>query len=316
LQAKQFTTLQQSQTVDGHKVTIDKGYADANRIILGVLVTDPHGTKSPTGESAFLSNEDAIMLKTQQGQVLSLLGTESAVDTSNSQAAKEGLALAFNGADIQGNPERILLNLTIGVDCNSSSAQPVCKHTLIYRFALPFHAGRLIHLHQTVIANGHALTLEQVVITPSEIRLFIHWQKSDLQPPAFVLPGGPVGPAIYTETLYDLQLSAQDHTYPICQIGGGIACREGFGPGPYSNMGPFITGTGGSFTGPNLLNGNQQIVSVSLFQPLSNQHGTWTLTITKFGIPTKRNEQGSYSSTASPSRDDSAAPWIFTFKVP
>jgi hypothetical protein len=314
LQANQFTTLQQSQMADGHKVTLDKAYADANRIILGILVTDPRGTKQPTGDNAFLSNLNAITLKTQQSQALSLLGTQSAVDTSNPQAYKEGLAVAFDGAAIQGDPAHISLNLTIGAECNDA-APSACKYTLMYRFTLPFHAGRLIRLHQTVIANGHTLTLEQVIITPSETRLFIHWQKGDLQLPAFALPEGPAGPATYTETLYDLQLSANGQTYPICQVGGGIPCRSGFGPGPDLNMSQFITDTGGSFTGPILLNGNQQIVGFSLFQPLSHQHGTWTLTITKFVMPTQRDEQGGYRSTASPSKDDSAAPWIFTFNV-
>jgi hypothetical protein len=311
LQDKQFTPLQQSQTIDGYKITLDKAYADANRIILGIIVTDPHGIKQPSGDSTFLSNLDAITLKTQQGQILSLMGTQGAVDTSNPQAGKEGLAIAFNGADIQGNPARLPLNLTIGVECNSA-AQPICKHTLVYRFALPFHAGHIIHLHQTVTANGHTLTLEQVVVTPSETRLFIHWQKGDLEPPAFVLPGGPPGPATYTQALYDLQLSANGQTYQICQVGGGVPCRTGFGPGPYgANMSQFITGTGESFVGPNLLNGDQQTIGFSLFQPLYNQHGTWTLTITKFGMPMNRN-----GSTASPSRDNSAEPWIFTFNVP
>ncbi len=308
LQDKQFTTLQQNRAVDGYKVTLDKAYADANRIILGFIVTDPLGIKQPSGHTIFPYNLDAITLKTQQGQVLPLMGTQGAVDTSNPLAGKEGLAMAFNANDIQGNPARLSLNLTIGVECDPA----ICKHTLAYSFALPFHAGRIIPLHQTVTANGHALTLEQVVVTPSETRLFIHWQKGDLQPPAFALPGGPPGPATYTDTIYDLQLSANGQTYRICQVGEGAACRTGFGPGPYAaNMSPSIIATGESFISPNLLNGDQQTIGFSLFQPLYNQHGTWTLTITKFGMPMNRN-----GSTAPPSKDNSAEPWIFTFNVP
>ncbi|GHO56353.1 DUF4179 domain-containing protein [Ktedonobacter robiniae] len=317
LQTKQFTTLQQSQVIDGYTVTLEKGYADANRIIVGFIVTYPHGIDPKTWNTSFVgSGREVVNLKTSSGQSLSLLGTTNGLDGGNPKAAKEGIAMAFDGATIQGKPARLPLNLTLGAECGLVNSQYGCKQTLTYNFTLPFHQGRVLNLHQTVTANGHRLTLERVVVTPSEARVYVRWLKGDLEQPAFVLPGGPAGPATYTQPVYDLQLSAGGQTYPICEVSGGLPCRVGFGPGSFSETASSFVDKGGSFFEPGRL--DSQTVGFSLFQPLSNQHGTWTLTITKMDMPMKKVTQDGhvgYESTSSPSKDSSAQPWTFTFNA-
>lgn len=318
LLANQFTTLNQSRTVDGYRVTLDKAYADANRVILGFIVTYPTGINRQTWDTSFIaSDSDAIKLKTPQGQVLPLLGNQESLDTGNPKAGKEGVALAFDGAGIAGSPAQISLDLSLGVTCNTGTP-PRCQQTLTYDFTLPFHPGRSINLHQVVSANGHALALERVVVTPSETRLYIHWQKDDLQPPPFrPTRSGLSGPASYTQTLYDLQLSVGGRTYHICQfVADGSICPTAFGSSPYPNTSQSISDAGGGYTGPILLNGDQQTRGISLFQPLSAQHGSWTLTITKFDMTMKRDQQGHYGSSAPASKDNAATPWVFTFMVP
>lgn len=318
LLANQFTTLNQSRMVDGYRVTLDKAYADANRVILGFIVIYPTGIDRQIWNTSFIaSNYDAVKLKTPQGQVLPVLGDQGALDTGNPKAGQEADALAFDGAGIAGRPAQISLDLNLGVACNAGTP-PKCQQTLTYDFTLPFHPGRSINLHQVVSANGHALALERVVVTPSETRLYIHWQKDDLQPLPFMRTGSGLSvPASYTQTLYDLQLSVGGQTYHICQLVAGIdTCSTAFGSSPYPNTSQSISDAGGGGTGPILLNGDQQTRGLSLFQPLYAQHGSWILTITKFDLVMKRDQQGHYGTTAPASKDNAATPWVFTFIMP
>lgn len=249
LQAKQFTILQQRQIIDGYTFELDKGYADANRIIVGFIVTYPHGINPQTWDGPqIVSGVDVTELKTA-GQTLSFLSAQRALDISNPKAGKEGVVMTFDGAAIQGNPGRIPLNLTLGSGCNLTGHE--CKHLLTYNFTLPFHPARVMNLHQTVTANGHALILEKVVVTPSETSAYIHWQQGDLE-----MPSWQGGPATYTQALYYLQLSAGGQVYPICSVGGGDACEPGFGPGGYLENNPSFINMGGVIGGPYRMGAN------------------------------------------------------------
>lgn len=152
------------------------------------------------------------------------------VSSGDQRAGQEGVAMVLDGAGIAGNPAQISLDLSMGVGYNATSQ---CLQVLTYDFTLPFHPGRILTLHQVVNANGHPLTLERVVVTPSETRLYIHWQNDDTQLPIYTAGSSLSGPNSFTQPLYDLQLSVGGQTYHICRFGVLDAdCPTGFGPGP------------------------------------------------------------------------------------
>ncbi|HEX4713832.1 MAG TPA: hypothetical protein VH164_02790, partial [Ktedonobacteraceae bacterium] len=53
-----------------------------------------------------------------------------------------------------------------------SVQDPSFSGTLMFDVALPFHPGKVLQPHQTMTAGGQAITLERVVITPSETVLY------------------------------------------------------------------------------------------------------------------------------------------------
>ena len=44
----------------------------------------------------------------------------------------------------------------------------------MFDFSVPFHTGRVVNVHQTVTSGARAITLERVVITPSEMRFYVN----------------------------------------------------------------------------------------------------------------------------------------------
>ena len=155
--------LDLSQTVDGVTVKLERAYADSNVILLGYTVSGP--------KSRYYT--DFGGLSTADGQEISPmmgLGTvpgSSMVMGSWPESQRAAILAAFDASTIKGAPAEISLRLEISVTDtvipreNQASAGP-----FIFDFALPFHAGKVIDVSQTVEALGIPITLERVVISP------------------------------------------------------------------------------------------------------------------------------------------------------
>ncbi|WP_201394075.1 hypothetical protein [Ktedonobacter sp. SOSP1-52] len=247
-------------------------------------------------------------LTIKNGGKLAAIGDASAYDTSDPHHGKEGHVFSFDAATIQGAPKSLPLVLRLGVDCPSSE----CLHTVTFSFTVPFHAGRVLTPHQTVRVQGIALTLEKVVVTPSETRLYIR----GLTPPTPPSAPGAL-PAQYTDWSYALKLTVGGQTYSGYRYPGSPNI---FFSSLYPGADPTLQDGGGGEV-PIFLNQDPNIVGISLFQPLFEKHGSWTLTVTKevqhFHLEKDAHGTSSYITDGSkPSPDPSLAPWMFTFTLP
>lgn len=164
VQTNQFTDYHQSKNVDGYTLTIQKAYADSNQVVIGYTVQVPPGGIEPF----FKFGEGQAMLTTEQGMDLPQI-TGASNDPTN---GTNGNVYIFDAGGIQNNPKELHLRLTIPYSGQGRPPSQISGH-LSFSFAVPFHPGRVINLHQSVTAKGVTATLERVVITSTSVRAYI-----------------------------------------------------------------------------------------------------------------------------------------------
>jgi len=163
IQQLQYSDFHQSKSIDGYTLTLSKVYADANLVIIGYTIKAPAGQevlgKFDTGRAA---------LTTEQGLALPpLTGI-----TANPIGGTNGNVLYYDASPIEGTPTALHLQLAIPYTITTHGS-------LTFDFAVPFHPGRVANVQQAVTAHGQTLTLERVVVTPSETRFYVRgftWQ--------------------------------------------------------------------------------------------------------------------------------------------
>jgi hypothetical protein len=196
--------LNLSQTVAGVTVTLEQAYADANRIVVGftmqgpdserryeasqLTLTDAAGTpfprtfglgaagesdlfgiSLPPGEGAYLFSFDAT----------AVTGLPEALDLRLVMGLEERAALPDASAEPAPSTEELLLmNVApqpappaqTGPEVTELEAMPVgdILGPFVFEFRVPFIPGRTAEVKQTAKAAGITITLEKVVVTPSE----------------------------------------------------------------------------------------------------------------------------------------------------
>lgn len=192
LQANLGKEVNHSQTVDGFTVSIQRVYADANRVVIGYTVSGPPGR---TFTNFFL---DKPRLVAANGAILPYRArTDAGTDSGTG-----GYVMWYDAADIAGNPKELDLRLEIpGIQAIqpthlSPTPQPPAPQPPVrlpgpfeFRFTVPFIPGRVAEVNQTVTAGGIPVTLERVVVTPTETRAFLRF------PPPKEIPFEHWGPA-------------------------------------------------------------------------------------------------------------------------
>lgn len=165
-----YVPVNQSQTIDGFTVKLEKAYADANRVIVAVTFKEPAGH---TYNNVFMLG---TKMTANQNVTLPMLGGSG---SGNRQAAN-AFVLWFDGAAISGAPKTLSLHLTAtGLNVaqqdgdQSTFKDYTISGAISFDFTIPFHAGRVANLHQSLTAGGTTLTLERVVVTLSETRIYL-----------------------------------------------------------------------------------------------------------------------------------------------
>jgi hypothetical protein len=166
----QFTKV--NLTVGSGNVTIQKVYADANNVVL-TYTADLSAWKKAVSCSlpAVLSNqcrsEPLVTVATSAHQALPFnqelvnFGKEPV-----SQNQRVAVLAYYDASSIQGNPKQLRLRVSLSEKVSQSQKESV-------EFTGPFHADKtVINVNQTVISHGDALTLERVVMTPTETRFY------------------------------------------------------------------------------------------------------------------------------------------------
>ncbi len=158
-----YQDVNASQTRDGFTLTVQKAYADANRVILSYTLTradDPHYAIS---YQPILTTQDGVALRAHEF-FITQTGTPAYT--------------SFDAETILGSPKALHLRLTVGGNVQSEPSDPSKRGPLLTQpisvdFSVPFHPGRVANLHEAVRVRGKTLILERVVVTPSETRVYL-----------------------------------------------------------------------------------------------------------------------------------------------
>ncbi|MFP3895394.1 MAG: DUF4179 domain-containing protein [Anaerolineales bacterium] len=193
-QADLVQELDLSQTVNGVTVTLERAYADANRIVVGYRVEGPKGRHYD--ERVTLTEDDTVFPMTTG------FGTRGQSDIYNvSLPPGEGAyVLSFDASPVEGAPEELDLRLTMELreivpptdtpdsspGSSSDPAEPMVVElepmpqedvvgTFAFDFSVPFIPGRVAEVNQTLEAAGVTMKLERLVVTPSETRAYLRF---------------------------------------------------------------------------------------------------------------------------------------------
>jgi hypothetical protein len=176
--------LELSQTVDGYTVIVKWVYADGNRILVECALG------SPDARSIFPGAE--INLVDSNGKVYPNLGSEVIL----TDELSTGFISSFDTSQFSNSPGVRDLKLTMNLDARASvrrptrgslltpSATPIPRPTsqmqngrelniagpFNFSFEVPFIPARIATLNRTEQANDISVTLEQVRVSPAEVR--------------------------------------------------------------------------------------------------------------------------------------------------
>lgn len=161
------TPLNLTETENGYTVVLQRAYADANRVVIGYTIRGPGGRALSDTQEASLRDS----LRDASGNVLLPLG--------GGDFAPGGAALDnFDASGIPDNTKSLALDLTIPqptvlASGNPGTSPPVTGSSFSFHFTVPFRGGRVATPNQTVTAGGTPVTLERVVISPTEARMYL-----------------------------------------------------------------------------------------------------------------------------------------------
>jgi hypothetical protein len=169
-----YQNLHQSRTLPGTGITLtlEKGYADANRVLLIYTYTLPqkYGDDQIAPLGTMTAEPHLILPDSTSGKIWN-----TAHDASSSKTA--GI-LSYNTSSLPATAGTLRLHLTVTriiiEEKGFSGQEPVFDGTLSFDFTLPFHPGKVLQLHQSVTSNGEMITLERVVITHTETAMFFN----------------------------------------------------------------------------------------------------------------------------------------------
>lgn len=171
LQDNMYTKISQAQHVGGFTITLERAYADANRVIVGYTITKPKPPVSHTYNSTALQG---AVLSTSQGLVLQGRGGSGYGGGQGNDATAD----SFDAASITGNPSQLQLHFAAqGLSINDFDGKTIHSYLLpgavSFNFTVPFHAGRIVNPRSSVTAHGVTVTVERIVVTLSETRIYL-----------------------------------------------------------------------------------------------------------------------------------------------
>lgn len=261
----------QSQNANGITVRLDRAYADVNRVIVAYTIQVPAGfNNSTSGIDGKIALADS--------QVGSLPMIEGQGLAGGSPHASAGL-VTFDAESLALGTARVDLRLTfpdVRAKAQQQGASDLSGGAFAFNFTLPVEPGRAIGVNKTVIANGVPVTLDRVVVSPSETRVYIRFPAS----------GG---------------ITAKDWYADVHIAGNGWDTNQlqsGFSG--EMTLGSMFTNTSG-----------EHIATFS--GDLRSRHGRWTVIVDALGAV---DTQAAATDSGLPKQTRVAGPWTFRISVP
>jgi hypothetical protein len=158
-----------SQTADGVTVTLERAYADANRIAIGLTV---HGSYVLGYDVAHVALSDRYARTFPLSIGIGVKGQSDALELELPSGAGAHV-LSFDASALRGAPSTLDLHLVVEV---ARSPMPLSQHVIgpfIFDFSLRLNPGKVIDVQQRVTAASVDIELRQVVMTPSETQILL-----------------------------------------------------------------------------------------------------------------------------------------------
>ena len=266
-------TIGQSRTADGVVVTINQAYADANRILVAYTIQAPAGFQASPG-----GLDGNVHLSTAEGSTLPFISAQGVGgDTASTLAGLAG----FDADSLPAGVGNVALNLTfpnVHAAAQAPGRARFSAGTFSFSFSLPVAPGAVVTSGLRATHGGVSVTLDRVVVTPSETRAY------------FSFPATHGIPA--SDWIADGYLAGTG--WNSRQLPASLPSNVDVTLGDYfvNSQGEHVTTWSGDFGG---------------------RHGRWTLTVDEL---TGGETGAPSSSTGSPEQARIAGPWTFTFSVP
>ncbi len=200
-----------SQTLNGFTVTLERVYADANQVLVGFTVRGPSDQRVHLTEITLTDDQGTVfpgMLGAGVVNTSDILGVSLPPGT-------QGEVFTFDASAVQGTPSELKLHLEMAlwipvtdqhatptVEGEMPAQEPQAQITegesttvmatpaqtmrdafvagpFTFAFSVPFIPGRTVEVSHTVEAGGVAITLQRVVVTPSETRAILCFDPPD-----------------------------------------------------------------------------------------------------------------------------------------
>ena len=157
----QGVEINQRQVHDGYAVTLARGYADINQVVLGVSV-------ERAGDSQRLDRGFVTELRDPAGVVL---GPAGGVGFGANDA--KGLAEMLTFGPATSNDGEYTLRLGMAGEGEQQDM------AWTFKFALPAPAGAVVHVAQTQTTSEASITVDDVRLSPTMISAEIHLEPTD-----------------------------------------------------------------------------------------------------------------------------------------
>jgi hypothetical protein len=262
----------QAQSANGVTVKLERAYADVNRIIVAYTVQVPAGFANSTS-----GIDGKISLTDDQGVAFPVIEGQG-VDGNQPPHVGAGL-VTFDAESLAPDTANVSLRLTlpdVRAKAEKAGGSDLAAGAFAFKFTVPVMPGRVVAVNRTTVANGVPVTLERVVVTPSETRAYMRF---------------PASSGIdASDWIADAHISGAG--WNSRQLPAGFSGEMTLGSMFMNSGGEHVTTFSGDYRG---------------------RHGEWSLTVDALsGVDTKAPS----SEGGLPKQARIAGPWIFKLSLP
>jgi hypothetical protein len=158
-----LTDLLQSRQMGKYVITLERAYLDMNQLLMTFRIFSPS-----TGRQISADLTDALVT-TSQGQSFQMSAGAGNADLQVVQFSTPLVPAQTRTLQLQVEVKALRLPILKLPPAGTPLPQPSAVHGLAtFDFTLKYHEGLVVTPHQTVTSNGSRVTLERVLISPSE----------------------------------------------------------------------------------------------------------------------------------------------------
>lgn len=174
-QSNQLVSTNGTQTLHGFTITMQKAYADNNRVIIAYIIQNPKDIKDLSFSSFY---QDVMYYQQPDGQFLPLT-VLGGVGPYSPDAPAYGMVTSFDTSCIEGNPATLHLKYVIkSIEytqfINQTNVQHFVQGPFTFALSVPFHTGKTFTVGQSQSSRDGTITLDKVRVSPSEVRIYTH----------------------------------------------------------------------------------------------------------------------------------------------